>query len=233
VKESVAKLISRLWSSVGPMETLSLNEARVRENFVSQLGAVESYTRAATKGVSLEAPFAKLGPAVSSEAGVTWGLGDSITQALILHHALDSQDSLYKLKDAQPGRYVLSSGIGSISRAGMLDDLHRERLNKHPGLYDALEAERAKQERIMHVTGGNKKEYLWLLTIDEGAGDDNSVCAATLEGATLRDPFRHWAYADSPWEFLGIVRRIYERKVAWLAPLHLYVKLEATPHVHS
>jgi hypothetical protein len=225
VKESVAQLISRLWSSGGPMETLSLNEARVRENFISQLGAVESYTRAATKGGSLEIPFVKLGAAVSSEAGATWDLGDSITQAIILRSALEKQRSLHGLKDAQPGHYVLLSGVGAISRAGMLDGLHRKRLNKHPGLYEELEAERANQEKIMHMTGGNKKEYLWLLTVDEGSGDDNSVCAAMLEGAALRDPFRHWAYADSPWEFFGLVRRIYEGKVPWLAPLHLYVKL--------
>jgi hypothetical protein len=72
----------------------------------------------------------------------------------------------------------------------------------------------------MHMTG-KPEGSLWLLTIDEGT----SVCAATLEGTTLRDPFRHWASADLPWEFFGLVRRIHETGVPWLAPLHLYVKL--------
>jgi hypothetical protein len=174
MKESVAKLLSRLRSSGGAMETLSLNETRVRENFISQLGAIESYTRAATRGGSLETPFIKLGGAVSFEAGATWGLGDPITQALILRAALASQGSLHGLKDARPGQYVLSSGVGAISRSGMLDDLHRERLHKHPGLYEELEDERAKQENIMHMTGGNPEESLWLLTINKGADEDKS-----------------------------------------------------------
>jgi hypothetical protein len=49
--------------------------------------------------------------------------------------------------------------------------------------------------------------------------------AATLEGTALRDPFRHWAYVNSPWEFLGIVRRVYGTNVELLAPLHLYVSV--------
>jgi lactam utilization protein B len=220
MKESLAKLLSSFRFSSGPMETLSLNEARVQENFISQLGAVESLTRVATEGGSLETPFVKLGGSLSSEAGATWVLNDPITQALVLHAALESQGSLHGPDDARPGRYVMTSGVGAISRLRMLDGLHRERLHDHPGLYEKLEAERAKQEEIMHMTGRPEKS-LWLLTIAEGT----SICAATLEDTSLRDPFRHWAYADSPWEFFGLVRRIHETGVPWLAPLHLYVKL--------
>ena len=61
----------------------------------------------------------------------------------------------------------------------MLDDLHRERLHKHPGLYEELEDERAKQENIMHMTGGNPEESLWLLTIDEGADEEICLCRNT------------------------------------------------------
>jgi hypothetical protein len=219
--ESLRELLNRLQFSSGPMETLSLNEARVQENFISQLGAIESFTRGATKNGSLEMPFVKVGAGVSSEAGATWVLNDPITQALVLRAALQSEGSLHDLDDAEPGRYIVASGIGAISRYDMLDSLHRERLNKHPGLYEKLEAERASVEKIMHVTG-KPEGSLWLLTIDEGP----LVCAATLEGTTLRDPFRHWASVDVPWEFFGLVRRIHhETGVPWLAPLHLYVKL--------
>ena len=218
--ESVTELLSRFRFSSGPVETLSLNEARVQENFISQLGAIETLTRVATKGGGIEAPIVKLGADVSFEAGATWGLSDPITQALVLRAALGAQGSLHHLDDAEPGLYVMSSGVGAISRRGMLDDLHQKRLHSHPGLYEKLEAERAKQEKIMHMTG-KPDESLWLLTIDEGT----SVCAATLEGTALRDPFRHWVYADSPWEFFGLVRLFHETGVPWLAPLHLYVKL--------
>jgi lactam utilization protein B len=220
MKEPLTKLLSRFQFSSGPMETLSLNEARVQENFISQLGAIASLTRVATKNGTLETPFVKLGGGLSSEAGATWVLNDPITQALVLRAALESQRSLHGLDEAEPGRYIITSGVGAISRPDMLEDLHRERLHEHPDLYEKLEAERAKQEKIMHMTGKPEKS-LWLLTIDEGA----SVCAATLEGTALRDPFRNWAYADSPWEFFGLVRRIHETGVPWLAPLHLYVKL--------
>jgi hypothetical protein len=219
---SVAKALSRLSSDTGPVETLYLDETRVHENFIGQVGAIGSYTRLATKEGSggLETPVLKIGVRGSSEADVTWNLNYPIIQVLVLRAVLESQGSLHGLNGAKPGRYVISSGVGAISRHKMLDDLHRERLHKHPGLYEKLEAERAKQENIMHMTG-KPEESLWLLTIDEGA----SVCAATLEGAALRDPFRHWVYADSSWELFGLVRRIHETRVPWLAPLHLYVKL--------
>jgi hypothetical protein len=217
--ETVIDLLRRLRFSTGPVETLSLNETRVRENFIGQLGAIESFTRAATKKGSAETPFVKLGGEVSSEATVNWNLGDPIAQALVLRAALESQGSLHRLDDATPGDYIISSGVGAISRHEMLDDLHRERLQDHPGLYEQLEAERAQQEHIMLITGG-PNELLWLLTIDEGA----LVCAATLEGSSLRDPFRHWAYADSPWELFALCRRFHESGVPWLAPLHLRVK---------
>jgi hypothetical protein len=217
--ESLRKLLSRVEFSSGPMETLFLNEARVQENFISQLGAIESFTRGATTGGSLETPFVKVGADVSSEAGATWVLNDPITQALVLRAALRSESLLHDLDAAEPGRYIVASGVGAISRRGMLDSLHRERLHKHPGLYEKLETERASVEKIMHMTG-KPEGSLWLLTIDEGT----SVCAATLEGTMLRDPFRHWADADIPWEFFGLVRRI-QTGVPWLAPLHLYVKL--------
>lgn len=222
---SAAEWISGLRSSGGAMETLSLNEARVRENFISQLGAIESYTRAAAKNGRLEIPLIKLGAAVSSEDGATWGFGDPLTQALVLREALDEKHALRGIKDARPGDYIVSSGVGVISRSGTLDVLHQERLRRHPGLYEILEAERAKQENIIYMTGGRRREYLWLLTIDEGNDEDPPVCAATIEGTTLRDPFRHWVYSDSPWEFFGLVRRIHKTKVPWVAPLHLYVKL--------
>jgi len=218
--ESVTEVLSRFRFSTRPMETLLLSEARVQENFISQLGAVESLTRRATKDGRLETPVVKVGAGVSYEDSATWGLSDPITQALVLRAALDSNGSLHGIDDARPGRYIVASGVGAISRHGMLHDLHRERLHAHPGLYEELGVERAKQERVMHMTG-KPEELLWLLTIDES----DSVCAATLEGSALRDPFRHWAYADSRWELFGLVRRIHETGVPWLAPLHLYVKL--------
>jgi hypothetical protein len=210
------------------METLSLNKVRVRENFISQIGAIENYTREATGDEHLETPLFKLGVSFSQEADETWGFSNTLTQALMLRNALDKKHQLRSVGCAQPGDYVVSSGVGTISRAGMLSDLHRKRLHGHSGLYEKLEAERAGQERIMHMTGGRRREHLWLLTIDEYNEGNRAICAATIEGSALRDPFRHWVYAESTWEFFGLVRRIHETGIPWLAPLHLYVKLNSS-----
>ena len=106
-----------------------------------------------------------------------------------------------------------------VSRPGMFDDLHRERLREHPDLYEKLEAQRALHEKDLRETDG-PEESLWLLTINEG----DSVCAATIIGSSLRHPFRHWVRADSPWEFFALCRRIHETGVPYLAPLYLCAK---------
>jgi hypothetical protein len=85
----------------------------------------------------------------------------------------------------------------------------------------------------MHMTGGRRRESLWLLTIDEDNDNNPTICAATIEGTALRDPFRHWVYAESTGEFFGLVRRIHETKIPWLAPLHLYVKLNKSTASHD
>jgi hypothetical protein len=46
---SVAELLGRLRFVGGPVETLYLNQPRVRESFVGQLGAIESFTRGVAK----------------------------------------------------------------------------------------------------------------------------------------------------------------------------------------
>jgi hypothetical protein len=67
---------------------------------------------------------------------VTWNLGHPIVQVLVLRAVLQSRDcSLDRLDEARPGRYVIFSGTGMISRPGMFDTLHRERLQPHPDLY--------------------------------------------------------------------------------------------------
>ncbi len=220
--ESVSEVFSRLRFEAAPVETLYLDETRVHEDFIGQVGAIEAFTRLATKEGSggLETPVLKIDAGGSSEASVTWNLSHPIVQVLVLRAVLQSQGSLHGLDDTEPGRYIIFSGTGMISRPGMFDNLHRERLQKFPVLYEKLEAERAMQEREMRETDG-PRECLWLLTLNNG----DSVCAATLMGILLRPPFRHWAHVDSPWEVIGLCRRIHEEtKVPWLAPLYLCAK---------
>jgi hypothetical protein len=217
--ESVAQLLSRLRFVGGPVETLYLNETRVREGFIGELGAIESFTRTATKEGSIEVPIAKIGGGLSSEADVTWTLTEPITQALVLHSALESEGVMHGLDTAAPGNYVSFIGTGCISRPRAYGDRHREILREHPGLYDALEAERATVEEIIQMTEG-PKSYLWLMTVSDGA----SVCAATLDGQWLRPAWRHWINAESRWEVFALFRRRHESGVSLLATLHVSMK---------
>jgi hypothetical protein len=222
--DSVTEQLSKLRFEGAPVETLYLDEVRVHEDFIGQVGAVASFMRSATKEVAggLEMLPVTVTAGVSSGAGVTWNLDHPITQVLVLRAVLQSQGLLHGLDDPEPGRYVVFSGAGKVSRLGMFDDLHREHLQEHrPGLYEQLEAERAMQEKDMRETDGPDDELLWLLTINKGA----SVCAATLMSNLLRPPFRHWERVDSPWEIFGLCRRIHEEtRVPWLAPLYLCAK---------
>jgi hypothetical protein len=56
----------------------------------------------------------------------------------------------------------------------MLDARHREALRERPGLYEALETERAMQETLLQMMQGHA--IMWLLTMDDGS----SVCPLSL-----------------------------------------------------
>src|ERR1051325_2415151 len=93
---TVADQLGRLQFVSGPVETLYLNEARTRDDFVGQIGAIESFTRTTTKSgkVELPLPFVAIGGDVGAQAGVTWSLEDPTAQALVLRAALDSAGRL-------------------------------------------------------------------------------------------------------------------------------------------
>ena len=222
--ESLAELLSRLRFVGGPVETLYLNETRVREDFIGQLGAIESFARRAIREGSAQTPVVNISAGVSSESEVTWSLDDPITQVLVLRAALESKGSLYGLNDARPGRYTLFSGAGFMSNREISGDFHQRRL---PGLYKALEAERAEQEGILRMTTQGSRP-LWLLTITDGA----SVCASTLDGSWVRPAIRHFREADHPWEIFALFHRSDERGVAWLSALHVGVKYSPDPRFH-
>ncbi len=102
--ESVAELLGRLRIVGGPVETLHLHQPRVRESFIGQLGAIESFTRSTAKEGSVEAPVIKIGAGLTAESGVTWTLTDPTAQVLVLHAALDMQGALHALDGAVPGQ---------------------------------------------------------------------------------------------------------------------------------
>ncbi len=104
--ESVAELLGRLRFAGGPVETLYLNQTRVRESFIGQLGAIEPFTRTATKEGSVEVPIVKVGAGLASEAGVTWTLSDPTAQVLeiIRRFAAHPWGRNWALQVGWPGR---------------------------------------------------------------------------------------------------------------------------------
>jgi hypothetical protein len=217
--ESVADLLGRLRFASGPVETLYLNQTRVRESFVGQIGAVESLTRTATKEGTLEVPVIKVGAGLASEVGVTWALTDPTAQALVLRAALESQGALYGLDGAGPDRYVSFACAAYLSRPGMLDGRHRAVLSDQPGLYDALETERDSQESVLRMMDGQDAS-MWLLTV----GNADSICAAVLDKRWLSPAFTSWMHADCTWELFAMFRRQHETGIPLFAALHVMVK---------
>jgi len=216
--ESVAEMLRRLRFAGGPVETLYLNQPRVRENFVGQLGAIESFTRSSTKQESVEAPVVKLGAGLTAESDVTWSLSDPTAQVLVLHAALAAQGAVHALDSAAPGQYVDFAGVGAISRPGMLEAGQHAALRKRPGLYAALEAERADQENVLRMME-DPTATMWLVTLSA----DALLCAAVLNDCWLSSSSSSWM-TGCRWRMFAILRRVHETGIPLLAALHLSVQ---------
>src|ERR1017187_39023 len=217
--ESVGQSLAGLRFVGGPVETIYLSERRTQEGFITAVGAIESFTRTAAKEASAETPFVKIGAGASSEAGVTYTLSNPLTQVLVLRAALESKGLLYESDNVIPGHYIKFAGAAALSRPGVLDDIQQNTLEEHAGLYETLEAERARTESILRATGDSKHD-LWLLTLSK----DNVVCPAILSSEWLRSTFRHWIGMDSPWEIFALARGFYKTGVPNLAAIHVNIK---------
>ena len=217
--ESVGELLARLRFVGGPVETIYLNKRRTQEGLITEVGAIESFTRTEAKEASAETPVVKIGAGMSSEAGVTWTLSDPLTQVLVLRAALESKGLMYDIDNVASGRYIKFAGAPVLSGPGLNEDIQQKALEERPGLYEALEAERARVESISRVTG-DSEHNLWLLTLSEGT----VVCPAILSSEWLRGVFHHWIGMDSPWEIFALARGLYKTGVPNLAAIHVNIK---------
>jgi hypothetical protein len=217
--ESLADLLGQLRFVSGPLETIYLNERRTRDDFRSQLGAIESFTRGRSKQGDARLPFVNLGVGAGSQTEATWSLTDPTAQALVLRAALESQGLLFDLDSAEPGRYVQCTGRGLLSRPGTLVDQHRAGLASWPGLYEELEAERAKEEELLTVIGEGHPDLCWLMTVDTGT----HVAAANLGNRWLSKSLRAWLGSDVRWNVFARFIHLNERGVPLLAAFHVTV----------
>jgi hypothetical protein len=215
--ESVAELLGRLRFVSQPVETIYLNKNRTHDDFVGQLGAIESFTREATKEGKVELPIVKAGAGIGAEAGVTWTMTDPTAQALVLRAALESQGLLFDVDKAEPGRYVEFAGRGLLSRPGMLQEEHRTGLAAWAGLYEELEADRANQEKVLSVMGGGIPDLCWLMTIDNG----RSIAAAVLGNQWLSPGLPSWLGGEARWNAFAKVRQRISGGIPLLAALHV------------
>jgi hypothetical protein len=215
--ESVADLLARLRFVSQAVETIYLNKDRTHDDFVGQLGAIESFTRRANKEGKVELPILKAGAGIGTEAEVTYSLTDPMAQALVLRAALESEGVLFDVEKAEPGRYVEFAGRGLVSRPGMLEEEHRAGLATWPNLYEELEADRANQEKVLTVTGGGTPDLCWLMTIDDGT----SLAAAVLGNRWLSPNVASYVYGEARWNAFAKVRRRISRGIALLAALHV------------
>lgn len=216
--ESVAEVLDRLSFVRGSAKSLYLNEEDVGESFTTQFGAIESFTRTAVKDgrFGVDVKVVNFSTGKSSEGGVTWSIKDPIAKALVLQHALKSQNLLHGLDCTKPGCYISFAGVGLISRPDEFEREHREGLREHPGLYEELEAERVKTEKKSEMMKG-QKSHRWLLTLSEG----NSVCAATLDQRWIQPIAHHYVGYNFRWEIFGMFHRIVGTRVPFLVALQV------------
>jgi hypothetical protein len=219
--DSVADLLARLTFVSQKVETIYLNNDRVHDDFIGQLGAIESFTRGANKEGKIELPILKAGGGIGADAGVHWNMTDPTAQALVLRAALESQDMLRGADNAEPGDYVYASGTGRLSRPGTLHDEHRSHLAARPGLYEELEADRANQEKVYAVMGGTDAEQCWLMTIDDG----HRIAAAVLAKRWIAGGMPTWLGVPAPWNVFARARRRLEQGGVVLAAIHVTVRL--------
>ena len=96
-KESVADIVGRLRFVSSSAPTIYLNEQLVKDMFVSQLGAIESFARTAAHKLAGEAGaggLVRLGGSRSGTQEIHYDLSQPLTQALVLHSALKDQGSV-------------------------------------------------------------------------------------------------------------------------------------------
>lgn len=105
---SVDNIIGRLQFVSSAAPALYLNERLAEELFLTQLGAINAFTRTPGRAAEAAAGAAviKVGASKDSSQQVTYDLGDPLTKALILHSAMGGQAALTSELYAPPGTFV-------------------------------------------------------------------------------------------------------------------------------
>jgi hypothetical protein len=199
----ISDVLNSLTFTADPIDTLYLNERRVSEHFIINLGAIESLIRSVSSGKSGGTDLKIVQGEVSAQqsAQVTWNLQSPIAKALVLRAALTEKRNAFQEPDeASEGDYVLISGIGYVTAADYEVDSMRELIDPiEEGLYDQIESARSSREKWKKKSDPTSEQFTLTLLRDERP----RVCVTFLDSRGLSLDSEHWAL---PTEVFGAVR---------------------------
>jgi hypothetical protein len=200
-QESVAEIVGRLRFVSSPAPAIYLNEQLVKEMFVAQLGAIDSFTRTAARELTGEGGvggFLKVGGSKSGTQQVDYDLREPLTQALVLHSALGNEGKV------QPARAGLLVGtyVDAIGEAYLPDlGIPQPPLAGFDDQVAALEAERDRQQQVVRAFG-DMDTALTLLLLKS----DSTLAASVIDMRHVR-PGNAASYLGAQQAAFGIMER--------------------------
>jgi hypothetical protein len=200
VSESVSDVIGRLRFVSSPAPAIYLNEALVSETFIAHLGAVDSFTRTASREVTGGVKsIVSVGGAKGTQDQIEYDLSDPLTQALVLHSALGAEDQVRRpAVGTIVGSFV--EAVGSAFFPGLnqpsatpseLEDVAR-----------TVEAECERQIQVARAFGKIDAELVSLVLTG-----DNLVCGSVIDRTHVR-PNVAASYLANTQICFGIMERV-------------------------
>jgi hypothetical protein len=197
-QESVAAIIGRLSFVSSSAPAIYLNERLADELFLSQLGAIDTFTRAAARRLEGKAGPAviQIGASRDSTQQVTYGLDNPLTRALILHSALGGSNALFSAGSSTPGAFVEANGLAHLPPVA--------EVNPPPStaLTDILLAETRRQAGVLRGFGNADTVLMPLLILDQ-----RRPIGSVIDRKWVR---QEWAasYLSSTQIGFGIIERV-------------------------
>ena len=166
--------------------------------FISQLGAIESFTRGVGVNVEggLSPAIVKIGASRDTSEQVSYDVADPLTRALLLHSAQGGLDALAAQTSPRPGAFLEIIGRAYLPRVPTPEPLPPEAARA------TVEAECRRQTEVIHALGDPEAVLLPLLL-----SDDDSVVGSVISRKWVRQD-RAASYLPQTQVGFGIVERV-------------------------
>jgi len=200
VSESVGAIIGRLQFVSSPAPAIYLNEALVSETFSAHLGAVDSFTRSASREVTGGAKaVVSVGGAKGTQEQIEYRLSDPLTQALVLHSALGAEKRVRRpAAKTSVGTFV--EAVGSAYFPGLKQPTATP--SELQDVADSLEAECERQIEVARAFGKTDADLLALVL-----KGDRLVCGSVIDRAHVR-PNVAASYLGNTQICFGLMERV-------------------------